>query len=40
MLGCGSEIRYHIATILAAHWWEFVGQYRRWIRPVVFENVR
>jgi hypothetical protein len=40
MLGCGWEIRYHIATILAAHWWEFVGQYRRWIRPVVFENVR
>ena len=40
MLACGPDIRYHIATILAAHWWEFVAQYRRWIRPVVFENVR
>jgi hypothetical protein len=40
MLGCGWEIRYHIATILAAHWWEFVGQYRRWIRPVVFPAER
>ena len=40
MLGCGLQIRYHIAPILAAHWWQFVAQYQRWIRPVVFENVR
>ena len=32
--------RYHIAAILAAHWIRFVAQYKRWIRPVVFENVR
>jgi len=34
------HIRYHIAAILAMHWVEFVAQYKRWIRPVVFENVR
>lgn len=26
--------------ILAEHFWDFVRSYRRWIRPVVFENVR
>jgi hypothetical protein len=40
VLKCGSTIRYPIATILAAHWWEFIARYHRWIRPVVFENVR
>lgn len=35
-----NSIRYHIVTILAAHWWPFVASYARWIRPVVFENVR
>ena len=35
-----THIRYHIAAILAAHWIQFVAQYKRWIRPVVFENVR
>ena len=27
------HIRYHIAAILAAHWIEFLAQYKRWIRP-------
>lgn len=40
MLRPASHIRYHIAAILAAHWIQFVAQHRRWIRPVVFENVR
>jgi hypothetical protein len=40
MLGPAPHIRYHIAAILAAHWVQFVAQYKRWIRPVVFENVR
>ena len=40
MLRPAPHIRYHIAAILAAHWIEFVAQYKRWIRPVVFENVR
>jgi len=40
MLRPGFHIRYHIAAILAAHWIQFVQQYNRWIRPVVFENVR
>lgn len=40
MLATTAHIRYHIAAILAAHWVAFVAQYRRWIRPVVFENVR
>ena len=40
MLRPTPNIRYHIATILAAHWIQFVAQYKRWIRPVVFENVR
>jgi hypothetical protein len=33
-------IRYRLTTILATHWWEFVRTYGRWIRPVVFDNVR
>ena len=40
MLRPVAHIRYHIAVILAAHWLQFVAQYKRWIRPVVFENVR
>jgi hypothetical protein len=40
MLAAAPAIRFHIAAILAAHWTEFVAQYKRWIRPVVFENVR
>ncbi len=40
MLRPGTEIRYRLATILAAHWDEFVTTYRGWIRPVVFETVR
>jgi len=34
------SIRYHIAAILAVHWRNFVAQHKKWIRPVVFENVR
>jgi len=33
MLRPAPHIRYHIAAILAAHWLEFVAQYKRWIRP-------
>jgi len=33
MLRPAPHIRYHIAAILAAHWIEFVAQYKRWIRP-------
>jgi hypothetical protein len=40
MLRSAPHIRYHIAAILAVHWLQFVAQYKRWIRPVVFENVR
>jgi len=40
MIRPAPHIRYHIAAILAAHWIQFVAQYKRWIRPVVFENVR
>jgi len=40
MLRPATHIRYHIAAILAVHWIQFVAQYKRWIRPVVFENVR
>lgn len=40
MLRPGYHIRYHIAAIFAAHWIDFVAQYQKWIRPVVFENVR
>ena len=40
MLRPAHHTRYHIAAILAAHWISFVAQYKRWIRPVVFENVR
>lgn len=40
MLAIGTEIRYRIAAILAAHWEEFVASSKCWIRPVVFETVR
>ena len=40
MLRPTPHIRYHITVILAAHRVQFVAQYKRWIRPVVFENVR
>ncbi len=40
MLAIGTEIRYSLAAILAAHWDDFVVSYERWIRPVVFETVR
>jgi hypothetical protein len=40
MLRPDREIRYRLTSILAAHWWDFVRRYSRWIRPVVFENVR
>ena len=33
MLRPAPHIRYHIAAMLAAHWIQFVLQYRRWIRP-------
>ena len=36
------HIRYHIAAILAAHWIEFVAQYKQRIPDrvrIVFENV-
>ena len=39
MLRPAPHIRYHIAAILASHWIQFMLQYKRWIRPVVFENV-
>ena len=40
MLRPASHTRYHIAAILAVHRVQFVAQYKRWIRPVVFENLR
>ena len=40
MLAIGTEIRYRIAAIFAAHWDEFVNSARQFIRPVVFETVR
>jgi hypothetical protein len=40
MLQVSCHIRYHIADILARHWEAFVAQHKRWVRPVVFENVR
>ena len=43
MLCPAPHIRYHIAAILAAHWIEFVAQYKQWIPDrvgIVFENVR
>lgn len=40
MLRPHPHIRYRLTAILAAHWWDFVFTYRRWIRPVVFSNVR
>lgn len=36
----GLEIRFRLATILAAHWDDFVKTTNSWIRPVVFETVR
>ena len=39
MLSSACQTHYHIAAIFAAHWVEFIVQYKRWIRPVVFENV-
>jgi hypothetical protein len=33
MLRPATFIRYHITAILAAHWVQFVAQYKRWIRP-------
>lgn len=40
MLAPGKQIRYRLAAILLAHWADFVAQYKKWIRPVVFETVR
>lgn len=40
MLAMGSEIRYRLAAIFAAHWDAFVRSTREFIRPVVFETVR
>ncbi len=40
MLAIGTAIRFRLATILAAHWSEFVASHGKWIRPVVFETVR
>jgi hypothetical protein len=40
MLRVGSQIRYRIAPILAAHWEDFFQTKRGWIRPVVIETVR
>ena len=40
MLRPTPHIRYHITAIFAAYWIQFVAQYKRWIRLVVFENVR
>jgi len=40
MLAVGTEIRYRIAALFAAHWDAFVRSTRQWIRPVVFETVR
>ena len=40
MLRPATPIPYHVTAILAAHWLQLVAQYKRWIRPVVVENVR
>jgi hypothetical protein len=40
MLRPAPHIHCYIAAILAAHWIQFVQQYKRWIRTIVFENVR
>lgn len=40
MLAIGTTIRFRLATILAAHWSDFVASHGKWIRPVVFETVR
>jgi hypothetical protein len=39
MLAIGTQIRYRITAILAAHWEEFFRSRRSWIRPVVIETV-
>ena len=39
MLRIGTQIRYRLAAILAAHWADFVAQHGQWIRPVVFSTV-
>jgi hypothetical protein len=39
MLKTQPHIRFRLTDILAAHWWDFVRTYRRWIRPAVFTNV-
>lgn len=40
MLRARPHIRYRLSAIFGAHWWDFVSSYGRWIRPVVFDNVR
>lgn len=40
MLRGKPSIRFRLAAIVAAHWWDFVRTHGKWIRPVVFENVR
>ena len=39
MLRIGTQIRYRLAAILAAHWAAFVAQHGQWIRPVVFATI-
>lgn len=39
MLAVGTQIRYRITDILAAHWEAFFQSEKRWIRPVVIETV-
>jgi len=34
------NVRFHLALIFALHWEAFRREYRRWIRPVVFETIR
>jgi hypothetical protein len=40
MLRAISNARFSIASIFSHHWNEFVAGFNKWIRPVVFENVR
>jgi hypothetical protein len=40
MLRPAGSNRYSIADIFRDHWWDFFRQYRPWVRPVVFKNVR
>lgn len=39
MLFTGTQIRYRLSAILAIHWADFVAQYSKWIRPVVFATI-